>query len=204
MTEATLPKSRRTQKREDMILRSLDVIADEGVHGATTRRLAAGIGVNLATLHYHFQDKDDLLLQIYDHIGRGRHEVIETEFASPTPLSHRIPQLTTLIWDHVTKSRQSELIVYELCLYGLRKSNFETSAQRKYEDLLAVYRDALAGATEFQSNPDTHDIDGLANFIFNGFVGIILQWLISNDFERGTKSVRNLTRAALTFPITKE
>jgi AcrR family transcriptional regulator len=72
------------ERREQLIAAAIAVIAEVGVEGATTRRIAAAADAPLATLHYCFQSKERLLLDVFDRIlvsrradtalidGRGR------------------------------------------------------------------------------------------------------------------------------------
>ena len=72
------------ERREQLITAAIAVIAEVGVEGATTRRIAAAADAPLATLHYCFQSKERLFLDVFDRIlashradtalidGRGR------------------------------------------------------------------------------------------------------------------------------------
>jgi len=201
MVAESIRRPKSEGKREEIIKGSVDVLVAEGVYGATTRRLSAGIGVNLATLHYHFRDKEELLLHVYEHIGKNHRALLAAEFPEPTPLSCRIERLLNFIWTQVERDRESELIVYEMCLYALRKPNFESAARRKHEEWLAHYRDVLIGASDVRERMDDFDIEGLSNLVFTGMVGIIMQWLISGDEVRARRSVSNLIRAAQGYPV---
>ncbi|WP_307188964.1 TetR/AcrR family transcriptional regulator, partial [Azospirillum sp. B506] len=50
-----LRRAKSEAKRETILQAAITVIAKEGVHGATTRKIAAEAGINLATLHYQFE-----------------------------------------------------------------------------------------------------------------------------------------------------
>ncbi len=43
-----------------------EVFAEKGFRGATTREIAKRAGANIASLHYHFQDKETLYLKVLD------------------------------------------------------------------------------------------------------------------------------------------
>lgn len=42
---------------------AMDIIASEGFQGVTTRKIAAGAGVNVAAINYHFGSKDALVTE---------------------------------------------------------------------------------------------------------------------------------------------
>lgn len=54
--------------RQRILEAALPVFADQGFAGASTRALAAAAGVNIATLAYHFQDKQGLYDAVVDSI----------------------------------------------------------------------------------------------------------------------------------------
>jgi len=43
---------------------AMEVFAEKGFRGATTREIAAKAGANIASLHYHFRDKESLYLKV--------------------------------------------------------------------------------------------------------------------------------------------
>jgi len=43
---------------------AMEVFAEKGFRGATTREIAAKAGANVASLHYHFRDKESLYLKV--------------------------------------------------------------------------------------------------------------------------------------------
>jgi AcrR family transcriptional regulator len=58
------------KRREDFIEAAVKVIAQHGVDGATTRRIAAEAGAPLASLHYCFSTKEQLFADIYVDLGK--------------------------------------------------------------------------------------------------------------------------------------
>lgn len=52
------------------------VLADEGLHGLTLRKVAERAEKNRGLVHYYFESKDDLLASLLDHILSGTKELI--------------------------------------------------------------------------------------------------------------------------------
>ncbi len=48
-------------RRDEIIRAAFDLIAEVGIEGLRTREVAARVGINIATLHYHFPAKQDLI-----------------------------------------------------------------------------------------------------------------------------------------------
>jgi len=58
-------------RRQQFIDAAVTVIARVGVDGATTRRIAEEAGAPLATLHYCFQTKENLLWAVFEQIANA-------------------------------------------------------------------------------------------------------------------------------------
>ncbi len=53
-------------QREALVRAAFDLIAERGFEGLRTRDIAARAGVNIATLHYYFATKEDLIRGVVD------------------------------------------------------------------------------------------------------------------------------------------
>jgi AcrR family transcriptional regulator len=60
------------QRREDFITAAVQIIAERGVQGATTRRIAERAQAPLASLHYCFHTKEELFLAIYEDMAASQ------------------------------------------------------------------------------------------------------------------------------------
>lgn len=63
-------KSRGDERRQDLIQIAYQIIAEKGFEGLRVRDVAAQAGVNIATLHYYFNTKEDLVKGVVDHLLR--------------------------------------------------------------------------------------------------------------------------------------
>src|ERR1700726_1447566 len=55
------PQDEHGRRRADLLQAAFDVVAEAGFEGLRTRAVAARAGVNIATLHYYFPSKQDLI-----------------------------------------------------------------------------------------------------------------------------------------------
>jgi AcrR family transcriptional regulator len=54
------------ETRTALVKAAFQVLAQQGFEGLRTRAVAAAVGVNVATLHYHFKSKEDLVAAVLD------------------------------------------------------------------------------------------------------------------------------------------
>jgi AcrR family transcriptional regulator len=56
------------ERRRSLVLAAYDLIAEKGFEDLRTRDVAARAGVNIATLHYYFASKEDLIDGVVDYL----------------------------------------------------------------------------------------------------------------------------------------
>jgi AcrR family transcriptional regulator len=184
-------------KRENILRAAIAVIAAEGVHGATTRKIAAEAGINLGTLHYHFESKEDVLASVISYLGALYAGNLENAFPRPEPLRERIGNLMAFIWGEVQQYPQEQIALFDLLLYDItaRRNRGEPPGE---DPLPALYRKALAESSDVQDGTVAPDLDRLAAFLMNGFAGLLLTWLAERDDARAEDDLAMLVLAART------
>src|SRR5437879_929911 len=65
---ATHPaRSRKEDRQQALVEAAFNQIAERGFEGLRTREVAAGVGLNIATLHYYFPSKEALIRGVVAH-----------------------------------------------------------------------------------------------------------------------------------------
>ncbi len=184
-------------KRETILRAAIAVIAAEGVHGATTRKIAAEAGINLGTLHYHFESKEDVLGSVVSYLAALYRGNLEQAFPRPETLRERIGSLMGFIWSEVQQYPQEQIVLYDMLLYALTAGRGKAPPPGE-SPLPALYRGALADSTDVQDGSNKADLDQLVGFLFNGFAGLLLHWLAARDDARAEGQLAMLVLAART------
>src|SRR5260370_42583378 len=68
LREGTAPKTQGDQRRRSLVLAAYHLIAEGGFERLRTRDIAARAGVNIATLHYYFARKEDLIRSVVEYL----------------------------------------------------------------------------------------------------------------------------------------
>jgi AcrR family transcriptional regulator len=76
------------RRRLELLDAAFAVVAEKGLEGLRTRDVAAKVGMNVATLHYYFATKEDLLVGL---VG-----LVQRKFTERPPPSARVPHEDTL------------------------------------------------------------------------------------------------------------
>ena len=173
------PKSAETRSR--IIEGALHTVENEGIEAVRTRKIAEMAGVNLATLHYHFESKEALLLAVLDSlieemVGQFRSKIDEN--ASD---EDRVENLIRTIWAVVERSREKQIAQIELTLYALRTQGSEWIAARQYNAFLSAYKSVLIRNKKL-SDDDAERIGlAISRFVLMGVDGLILQAFALGD-----------------------
>jgi AcrR family transcriptional regulator len=195
LKQARIARPNSDGKRELIIGAALKVMISDGIYRATTRKIAEAAGVNLATLHYHFNDKEELFFLAMGQLVTNYRSVLASRFTKPQTLHDRIPELLNFIWGEIEKDPDEQLSLQEMTLYLLRHPRAASLAKDKDREFLALYEDSLLSATD-AGERSRDEISALANFIYTGLVGLFNQWLATRDRPQLEKTLENLIRAA--------
>ncbi len=182
-------------RREQIIHAALRVMISDGVYRTTTRKIAEAAGVNVATLHYHFHDKEEIVFSVMEVLATSYRKTLAKRFDNPQTLHERIGDLLRFIWSEIEKGRGEQLVLQEMTLYVLRIPYAEHLAAEKEREIKSLYSEMLGIASDVGPN-DRAKIEELTNFIYACFVGILNQWLATHDAALLVKTTDQLIDAA--------
>lgn len=176
MNAAHVP-SRRTgdMRRQELVHAAYMVIAEQGFEGLRTRNVAARAGVNIATLHYYFATKEDLIGGVVDYIEQQFAEQdarLRAQGATPWE------QLHGELWNALEIKRdrpELQIVLHELFLRSLRDaavreiySGMDTGWHRTIVEIIS------AGIAEGSFRADL-DVDATASAIIAFIKGVSIQ-----------------------------
>lgn len=185
--------------RAQIIEGALRSLSQTGVIGTTTRKIAAEAGVRLATLHYQFDSKSDLLVAVLEAlIDDIAQRLSQQRSANGEDLDKCIEHTLHAAWRNILRTKQIQIVQYELTLYALREGA-QWLATRQYEAYVRLYRDHLMNATRESERLPLASYASLARFILAGLDGLILQELAKPSATRSKSGVEALIAAARAY-----
>jgi len=105
----TSPQSRGDKRRRELVDAACRLIAQKGFEGLRVRDVAAAASVNIATLHYYFPEKEDLIKSVSEHIlkefiSENAPTVHNTDLSAADQLQSMIVNLEHRVRDHADKA----------------------------------------------------------------------------------------------------
>ena len=108
------------ERKSRIVDATIEVIADHGVAGATSRRIAAAADVPLGSITYHFDGVDDLLAQAFRRHAERMSPRYEAHFEGVRDRVAFVDAVTDLIHSDAGAGSRDWAVAYELYLAALR------------------------------------------------------------------------------------
>ncbi|HZU08871.1 MAG TPA: TetR/AcrR family transcriptional regulator [Pseudacidobacterium sp.] len=147
------PQDEHGKRRQLLLQAAFDVIAEAGFEGLRTRSVAARAGVNIATLHYYFPTKQDLIEGLAQFIGA---KFVSIHGPRPRPSGHpaldRLRQEFSDARYYVAHEPKMLLVMQEFAMRGKR----DPMVQKVVDQMHFYWRQGLEQMV----------LDGVASGIF--------------------------------------
>lgn len=182
-------------RRDQITDAALRVMIAEGVYNVTTRKIAEAAQVNVATLHYHFHNKEEIIFSAMERLSARYRRTLAENFVEPQKLSRQIEALLWFILGEVQNARSEQLALQEFTLYVCRIPGAQHLASEKEREIRSLYSEILLMSSDVGKNQGT-EIDELTDFIYACFVGILNQWLATGNKGSSDRATARLIAAS--------
>jgi DNA-binding transcriptional regulator YbjK len=171
------------ERREALIDAALRVVARRGLAAATTRAIVTEAGMPLASFHYAFSSRDELIGELVSHVVAHEERALAPVMAAPAAMSLRDALRAGLdgYFRALTADPDRERAMFELTQYAMRTPALAGLAKHQYERYDALASSALQRAAELSGSMWTVDVDKLAATLVAMTDGITIGWLVRRD-----------------------
>jgi TetR/AcrR family transcriptional regulator, regulator of cefoperazone and chloramphenicol sensitivity len=184
------PQDEHGRRRAALLHAAFDVVAEAGFEGLRTRAVATRAGVNIATLHYYFSSKQDLI--------EGLAQLLNAKFVTlhgPAPRPSGLPALDRLRQEfsdsrfYLKHHQEMLLVMQEFSLRGKR----DAEVQKIFDQMNAHWRNGIEKTVQEGVADGTfrHDIPPNEMFplVMSIFTGIVASGAGQIDaIERNTET----------------
>ncbi len=177
-----MPRIPTAERRDALIKAALRVVAERGVTAATTRAIVAEAGMSLASFHYAFSSRDELMSELIREVVAQE----ETALIVPNPAAGASVRdiLRSGFQGYLDSMRidpQREKAMFELTHYALRTPEGEHLARLQYERYYALASSALAAGAEATNVVWDRPVEEVARILVALSDGLTLAWLVNRD-----------------------
>src|SRR5699024_9163214 len=107
-----------------IITAALELIAAEGVTGASHRKIAARADVPLGSMTYHFASMDELLREAFGQFARSVAARFERRLAAARDFGEAVEAVVDIIHEDVFATREDLVLTQELYALTARRPDF--------------------------------------------------------------------------------
>ena len=203
-----MPRISVVDRRAELISAALRVVAAEGVAAATTRAIVAEAGMSLASFHYAFASRDELLAELVAHVVEHERVVLDvgelltdeeaTQEHSPTLEAVVRAGLERYV-DLLRADPAREAAMQELSAYAMRTPGLEHLALEQYRRYEELACEALALAATVSGSTWTQPVDEIARTVIAFTDGLTLGWLVRRDDAEARRLVGTVAHLVATL-----
>lgn len=198
-------------RRRALVDAAVRVIAREGVAGATTRAVVAEAGMSLASLHYAFPSRDQLLEAVVAEVTDQERQAAEAGLlpgagTATGSLADVLRDGLDRYVDTLVADPEREQALLELALYAMRTSGHRAAVVAQYAVYDESARASLTAAADATGSRWTLPLDDVARALVTITDGLTTTWLADRDTDAARRTARFAATAlaALAEPAAPE
>lgn len=173
-------------RRAALIRAALRVISRDGVADASTRAITTEAGMSLASFHYAFASRSELLAQLIDVVIADEKTVTERVLTTSDSLEPLIRDGFKAYLSLLTADPDHEQAMLELTFYALRTDGMHHTAARQYDAYLDLAAGLMSRAAKQTGCRWTIPLDVVARLVVTVTDGMTTTWLADRDTEATT------------------
>ena len=176
-------------RRLALLQAAFRVIAAEGVSGATTRAIVAEADMSLASFHYAFTSRDEMMRELIAHVIENQAVAAFESLRFGNDLRAAVRDGLQAFFEVVIADPAHEQTMFELMQYSLRTPELAGLPREQYSG----YRMAVSGLLETAA-ADTGSVwviplDDVARMVVAITDGITLGWLADRDSAAASRVI---------------
>jgi TetR/AcrR family transcriptional regulator, regulator of biofilm formation and stress response len=171
------------QRRQELIEAAFRVMARDGVAAATTRAIVAEANAPLASFHYCFRSKEELLRELTPAIVDRMLEGAVADIKPGRDFREMLRDSIRGVWAVIEATSGEQQVLFELTQYALRNPGLEDLAAWQYERYYETAREYLqtladAGAVEWRT-----PLAVVTRMVVSLFDGLALGWVVDRNSD---------------------
>ena len=168
-------------RRLEIVQAALRVIGEVGVQGATTRAIVAEAGMPLASFHYAFASRDEMMEELIAHVVETQSIAAFEAIRFGADIRSTIRDGLQAFFDTIVADTGEEQVLFELMLFAMRTPGLESLPQRQWAKYRDAARQVLEAAADSGGIRWTVPVDSVARLLITYTDGLTLSWLADRD-----------------------
>ena len=101
------------ERRRQIVQAALSIMAEQGLAGTTTRKIAERVGVSEPALYKYFPGKKELILEALDAVGELFYETLSSAAGEGGEVTERIYRMSDAYYEFVVSHPDEAMLLFE-------------------------------------------------------------------------------------------
>lgn len=177
------------ERRAALVRAALRVIDRDGVHAATTRMIVAEAGMSLASFHYAFRSRDEMMRELVAFVVQDEQRVSLEALDPDADIRSAVRAGMQAYFDLLRAHPSREQALQELVQYSLRTPGLEHLPRAQYASYFHTARVLLERGAENAGVQWSLPIEQLARILIAITDGLTVAWLADRDDEAADRLI---------------
>ncbi|MCU1523460.1 MAG: hypothetical protein JWO18_354 [Microbacteriaceae bacterium] len=169
------------ERRAALLQAALRVIDRDGVHGATTRAIVAEAGMSLASFHYAFRSRDEMIRELIAFVVENEQQVSLAAVQADADIRTVVRSGLQAFFELLVSNPTREQALFELMHYSLRTPELGELPRAQYASYFRAARVLLESGAAAAGVTWSLPIEELARILIAFTDGLTLAWLADRD-----------------------
>jgi AcrR family transcriptional regulator len=170
-----------TDRRSALIEAALRVIGRDGIAAATTRAIVAEADMSLASFHYVFRSRDEMMHALVASLIEAQTLATLESIAESTNIHHALRAGLQAYFEVLTGNPHQEQALIELLMYSMRTDDLADLPQVQYASYHRAVAHLLVAAAASAGVEWVRPVPDIARTIVSITDGVTLAWLADRD-----------------------
>ncbi len=169
------------ERRRALVDAALRVVSRHGIAQATTRAIVAEAGMSLASFHYAFASRDELIDELITTVVGREQQAVLPELVPDGDLAEVIEAGLLRYFEHLRSDPEHEQAMLELTQYALRSPERHPLAVQQYARYAELAERSLERAAGLAGADWRVPAAQVARVLVAFTDGLTLTWLVDRD-----------------------
>lgn len=191
-------------RRLEIVQAALRVISEVGVQGATTRAIVSEAGMSLASFHYAFASRDEMMEELIAWVVENQTVAAFSTIRYGSDIRSTVRDGLQAFFEAIVADSAHEQVLLELMLFSLRTPGLEKLPSSQWANYKLGVTELLNAAAVNAGIEWSRPIDEVAQYLLTLTDGLTLAWLANRD-RAAAATVMDIAAdslAALAVPLT--
>jgi AcrR family transcriptional regulator len=176
-----------------LVRAAIDVMTRDGVAAASTRAIAAELGIAQAMVHYTYGSKDQLYRAVIEQLTADVSEHVREADPSPDEsLRTAVGMFAERLWQSVLTRPDVHRLLTELFVLGLRTPSLHPTVEDYQRQLDDAFVQRMQRAITRTGTVPARPVEDVARLFAAGLDGLIVQRLARRDDEADRRALADL------------